>query len=633
MIVFFCSMYTFFSVNNFPPPHPPLSPHLVPPPPGERPFKCESCSYLAANQHEVTRHARQVHDGPKPLRCPHCDYKTADRSNYKKHVELHLRPRQFLCPLCRYAASKKCNLQYHLKSRHRGQTVDHLDISKVKLRVKRPDGRKSEEEQQQGEEETTPINLSVRKSARSTATDAPPEKVQKKLGQVSEKAQKKVGQVPEKVQKVLTRQKKSQDKKDEEDQDPQEKEKDTQRERPEGKTKRRAKKAPAERRTVPQEPDHTLSQHRPMELDENCCPDLHRPGQQGDLRTDDHQELQKNGGGGKKSLRKNIKPRRSGSKRSEATKEDQEDRKQRAKSPETDLQVKEKPPKRKFSEALDLSSKASLETRPKSRRLKAATSEEPDRSGPATSKSRAGKQKKPRNTSKKVLGLQQALEPPVNGQQEGSSPPEPIKSKPNTPSTNKSQEDLTASAEPEGTVDLPVRSEETLDLPVTPEGTLDLPVRPEETLDLPVGQDGPPKAEKIQGLPAGPVCTTGPEETLDHPVEPEETLEDPAQVDDEGIHSSPEAGSDISDSTSEGSDDSGLKMANDPETPTGDLPATPTGGLPTMPTGGQGPATPTELKSLLCIFCDRSFPLQAQYHRHLQRHLVNVYFLDNLGQK
>ncbi|CAH2292864.1 RE1-silencing transcription factor [Pelobates cultripes] len=104
---------------------------------GEKPFKCEQCSYVASNQHEVTRHARQVHNGPKPLTCPHCKYKTADRSNFKKHVELHVNPRQFLCPVCDYAASKKCNLQYHIKSRHSGCSDITMDVSKVKLRTKK----------------------------------------------------------------------------------------------------------------------------------------------------------------------------------------------------------------------------------------------------------------------------------------------------------------------------------------------------------------------------------------------------------------------------------------------------------------------------------------------------------------
>ncbi|XP_016043974.1 RE1-silencing transcription factor [Erinaceus europaeus] len=101
---------------------------------GEKPFKCDQCSYVASNQHEVTRHARQVHNGPKPLNCPHCDYKTADRSNFKKHVELHINPRQFNCPVCDYAASKKCNLQYHFKSKHSSCTNKTMDVSKVKLK-------------------------------------------------------------------------------------------------------------------------------------------------------------------------------------------------------------------------------------------------------------------------------------------------------------------------------------------------------------------------------------------------------------------------------------------------------------------------------------------------------------------
>uniref|UniRef100_A0A3B5QBQ3 RE1-silencing transcription factor n=1 Tax=Xiphophorus maculatus TaxID=8083 RepID=A0A3B5QBQ3_XIPMA len=93
--------------------------------------------------------------------------------------------------------------------------------------------------------------------------------------------------------------------------------------------------------------------------------------------------------------------------------------------------------------------------------------------------------------------------------------------------------------------------------------------------------------------------------------------------DDEGIHSSHEGGSDISDSASEGSDDSGLngtgaapgKLANDPETPTEEIP------------------TPTELKNHTCIFCDRTFPLETQYRRHLNRHLVNVYYMDNAAPR
>ncbi|XP_042726629.1 RE1-silencing transcription factor isoform X3 [Lagopus leucura] len=136
---------------------------------GEKPFKCDQCSYVASNQHEVTRHARQVHNGPKPLTCPHCDYKTADRSNFKKHVELHVNPRQFLCPVCDYAASKKCNLQYHIKSRHPDCSDITMDVSKVKLRTKKSEadfsesiGDKVEKEQTKGDSPTKKTEKTVK---------------------------------------------------------------------------------------------------------------------------------------------------------------------------------------------------------------------------------------------------------------------------------------------------------------------------------------------------------------------------------------------------------------------------------------------------------------------------------------
>ncbi|KAI1887786.1 hypothetical protein AGOR_G00193950 [Albula goreensis] len=39
--------------------------------------------------------------------------------------------------------------------------------------------------------------------------------------------------------------------------------------------------------------------------------------------------------------------------------------------------------------------------------------------------------------------------------------------------------------------------------------------------------------------------------------------------------------------------------------------------------------TPTKLTSHTCIFCDRTFPVEVDYRRHLNRHLVNVYYLED----
>ncbi len=91
--------------------------------------------------------------------------------------------------------------------------------------------------------------------------------------------------------------------------------------------------------------------------------------------------------------------------------------------------------------------------------------------------------------------------------------------------------------------------------------------------------------------------------------------------DDEGIHSN-DGGSDISDSASEGSYDSGLNGLAAATEGGEKLPETPTEELP----------SPTKLLSHTCIFCDRTFSLEMDYRRHLNRHLVNVYYLKGAAQ-
>ncbi|CAN2389494.1 RE1-silencing transcription factor, partial [Pristimantis euphronides] len=159
---------------------------------GEKPFKCEQCSYVASNQHEVTRHARQVHNGPKPLTCPHCNYKTADRSNFKKHVELHVNPRQFLCPVCDYAASKKCNLQYHIKSRHSGCADITMDVSKVKLRTKKGDTTGSDVDSNKQEEKE---NSDVKRESPEKKSEVKPKVDKEKSVKVKQAASPPVGQI------------------------------------------------------------------------------------------------------------------------------------------------------------------------------------------------------------------------------------------------------------------------------------------------------------------------------------------------------------------------------------------------------------------------------------------------------
>ncbi|XP_017259993.1 RE1-silencing transcription factor [Kryptolebias marmoratus] len=579
---------------------------------GERPFKCDSCSYLAANQHEVTRHARQVHNGPKPLSCPYCEYKTADRSNFKKHVELHLNPRQFLCPLCKYAASKKCNLQYHIKSRHSGCNVA-LDVSKVKLRVKKPgpdgvdeysdskrnklDNQSSIDEdvdmEEDEDDDSSPINLSVKKSSIDQPSQSEtPYKAAKTPNVPSEKE--KPPKVKEAEKKVTTRQKKG---------------KEPPSENPnitnvqtgaagnaESKAKKRVKRLSAEKTAIRTESEEPKSLKDPAEKEGSDKQPSEQTNAVKELKLKPEVKLaQKNDN---KPL---SKIRKSGSKRSKKTPEPAEEASQKPNSSDKNQKakgVKEKPAKRKGTEVLDLSQKSS-----KTRRLKAPAAEKlqsksssddmvnKHESGPTEQSDTAApvKQSKTRTSSKKALGPKKDRTTSVIS---GSLVP------------------LESSKDAKSSGTGPAQKGSSTDELTPPE--------PESRLPDQTSSSGPDSLSKVQQNP------TFIKPSLPPPLVLPGQRSRPAEAeDDEGIHSSHEGGSDLSDSASEGSDDSGLngngtgpaKMANDPETPTDEIP------------------TPTELKGHTCIFCDRTFPLEAQYRRHLNRHLVNVYFLDPTAQR
>ncbi|XP_061542346.1 RE1-silencing transcription factor isoform X2 [Phycodurus eques] len=511
---------------------------------GERPFKCESCNYLAANQHEVTRHARQVHNGPKPLACPYCEYKTADRSNFKKHVELHLNPRQFLCPLCKYAASKKCNLQYHIKSRHSGCNVT-VDVSKVKLRVKKPeepsktnvsgveedfDGEEADEEpvprdKPSGpikepvprDKPSGPINLSIRKSGKPAQSEDEPEEIPRKCNGSAVKV--------EQEKTITTRQKKL-------------------KENPEEmvsivKAKRRVKK--------------TMT-------DKPCDPEATK---------DEREKSEAEGTAGQQDGNERGKPRRSGGKKYE-----QEEPAQSLVTPQgLQKDGKEKSKKRKAVEALNFPCAPASEAR----RLRTGNKSHPtskynhSANAPPSSSLPA---KRARRSTRKSLAHQ----------------PEGQSGVPDAPESST----------------CPVESTPTAVKASSP--TMEPIDRPEEGRT-----DTPADATPAPPTPASPAKPSSlPPEHCGKAFDPE---------DDEGVHSSHEGGgdsgnvSDNSDGASEGSDDSGLngnaaeKTSNDPETPSHEIP------------------TPTELKSHVCIFCDRHFPMEAEYRRHLNRHLVNVYYM------
>lgn len=680
---------------------------------GERPFKCESCSYLAANQHEVTRHARQVHNGPKPLSCPYCEYKTADRSNFKKHVELHLNPRQFLCPLCKYAASKKCNLQYHIKSRHSGCSVD-LDVSKVKLRVKKagsdgaddkPESKAAKmddsptvEEDLGEEDDSSPINLSIKRSRPGTEPPShseTPEKAAKKRNVFSDKER--VARAKEAEKRVSTRQRKVKENPVETTEEVQSAAGNT-----DNKVKRRVRKVLTEKmdsQDPPEGPTSQEDQTDPKSSDQQTSTET---SSEKDVNVSSYKEKRRPG-----------RTRKSGDRRSERNPELVDT--QRPKS--SGKKVKEKPSKRKSGQALDLSENSSKKkclNCPAAEKLLSKPSpdetaeSEPSPLSSADSKSSldgTGKSKlapdsmgKSKPSPNETAECQQSphsigeSKSPLDGTGEFQLAPDPTgqskipldgtgKSKPSPDETTECQQsphrtvestsslggteksklapDVTAESKlspdstgkstlsPDCITESKTSSDSTSESSPTDRETpvkkktrtttrktsavvpkrdesmskanpslkvLEGSVQPTGTGSGGLGSstDGPtqPAPNKAPSSPSG--------KTFIKPLAPPRLVlpgqrGKPADAeDDEGIHSSHEGGSDISDSASEGSDDSGLNGTG------GGAPGTPSEEIP----------TPTELKSHTCIFCDRTFPMENQYRRHLNRHLVNVYYMD-----
>uniref|UniRef100_A0A3Q3KH08 C2H2-type domain-containing protein n=1 Tax=Monopterus albus TaxID=43700 RepID=A0A3Q3KH08_MONAL len=648
---------------------------------------CSQCSYFSDRKSNYIQHIR-THTGVRPFQCPYCDYSSSQKTHLTRHIRTHSGVRPFQCPYCDYSSSQKTHLtrhmrthsgqsstvksvtetaafslQYHIKSRHSGYNVA-LDVSKVKLRVKKPgpegaeensDSRASkfdnsssvEEDLYDGDEDeggdSSPINLSVRKSSRPSIAQPmqseTQDKAQKKSNAISEKE--KPQKVKEKVEpgkKGTTKQKKMEKVNENPVESTSVKESPTEMIPPpvntDNKGKRQIKKLQAEKTTVQDQAEVPESHKGQMEKSEQQRSVEERVVRKNVERVEEksrpekEKEQQKNDGSGKENKSLN-KPRKSGSKKPEKITVHVQEAQQKPDSHEMSSKqkvVKEKALKRKAVEALDLSKKFLSEIPPKGKRLKTTAaeklqlkpaSEDINRTNGSTMRPRSNdttpvRQTKTRSSSKKqTTSLQQTVDPAKDKTNSVNSPCT------EAPEASAQMANLTQSTDPEHHPREHSNTPADEIAPPLPERTLN---NPSERMDISAicssGQDTASPAEDHPAptflKPTSPPSLALPGQRI-KPVDPE---------DDEGIHSSHEGGSDISDSASESSDDSGLngngaglgKMASDPETPTDEIP------------------TPTELKSHMCIFCDRTFPLEVDYRRHLNRHLVNVYYMDNTAR-
>lgn len=554
---------------------------------GEKPFKCEQCCYVASNQHEVTRHARQVHDGPKPLACPHCDYKTADRSNFKKHVELHVSPRQFLCPVCEYAASKKCNLQYHIKSRHPDCCDITMDVSKVRLRTKKNEVNTSENDintESKLEQEQTKKELTEKKNER-IVKEEKKESLSKDKKPTSNAS---VGQITTRSRKIVSERKEENVKIEKTN-----------------KTKKAKRKA------------------------ENSSISLTK-----DLSTDIDVIVRK-----KKKTEK-LSPKSQDESKLEVTKKSNSCLKKNKKK----KYLKNKTTKNNNnSDSKKIADEASVHK-------ECFLIHERQRKTSETSSSEqepvllidGENQFAPENNIHQELHEQQVdtnIPAEMKNQEIFTGQEEIAKevSENNTetglavvPGT--SSVDSNATMEKEAKDILPdlcqdIQMTQTCDMESVTGPDLVQEIRSLQTCDKeimskahqddvcstkqlqaedPAGTQPRQKPEKLEHNTGADLASSSPSGTI---VNENQDVEE-----DEGIHS--HDGSDISDNISEGSDDSGLNGARTAQEKTGQ-----------KSSQEVAEAKPTK-ENYVCIFCDRSFKKKGEYSKHLNRHLVNVYYLE-----
>ncbi|XP_075718852.1 RE1-silencing transcription factor [Rhinoderma darwinii] len=576
---------------------------------GEKPFKCEQCSYVASNQHEVTRHARQVHNGPKPLTCPHCNYKTADRSNFKKHVELHVNPRQFLCPVCNYAASKKCNLQYHIKSRHSSCADITMDVSNVKLRTKKGDVGGSDVKSTEQEEKE---NADVQGEPPDLFSEVPPIVDKEKYVEVNQVASPPVGP-------ITTRSHKPTSSKTEDDANPDEgkcakRKSSLVSEKPLKMKKRRLAEKSKHTHDVPRKAIRAKkSEKQKVSIKKNNLKKLVK------------NKLKKTIGSQKTAISKNKSSKSKKDKDSESIKL-QKPKDQNTDVPQTEncLESAPEPKPEEVTAPTTAIEGSDLDAESRTEESTVSDVSVPDLNINLSLSTMEITPESHGLLSEKDSGFNkdEELEPnsvisPVTD--------EPVLETLSSPD----REPLTITSPAEISVSIPEidcshevsglhcndsanEELENCNDSASDNSSLEKCEEPEQT--KPSDTEQFLSTSVTQNIND---CDT--KETVHTPCEATNP-DTPDIEEDEGIHS--HEGSDISDNVSERSDDSGLNGLQSPQETQESQP------LLEVPSV----STSVSNESFVCIFCDRVFKKAEEYTKHLKRHLVNVYYLEKAAQ-
>ncbi|XP_063694755.1 zinc finger protein 37A-like [Bolinopsis microptera] len=86
---------------------------------GEKPYKCNECSYCSAQKGDLNRHMK-THTGERPYKCKECSYTCSDKSSLIRHQHTHTGEKAYKCKECSYCSAQKSSLTAHMRT-HTGE--------------------------------------------------------------------------------------------------------------------------------------------------------------------------------------------------------------------------------------------------------------------------------------------------------------------------------------------------------------------------------------------------------------------------------------------------------------------------------------------------------------------------------
>ena len=94
---------------------------------GEKPYKCDVCNYCTFMSCDLVKHKRK-HTGEKPYMCDVCSYSTTRSDQLADHQARHTEEKPHKCDLCSYGSVRSRDLVMHIKRKHTGEKLHKCNV-------------------------------------------------------------------------------------------------------------------------------------------------------------------------------------------------------------------------------------------------------------------------------------------------------------------------------------------------------------------------------------------------------------------------------------------------------------------------------------------------------------------------